>query len=318
MPIIGLDKERVMLNVVAAVIHDAQGRILLAQRPVHKHQGGLWEFAGGKMDDGESAAQALVRELQEELGITATTYRPLLTVEHHYADKSVRLQVFRVTAFDGEAHGAEGQPIVWVKPEELAHYDFPAANVPILKAAILPKCYYISPDPTEIGGDLCIWLEPRLRAGMWLCLRAKSLNKLDYLALAQQVAHIIEAKQAKLLLHSHADLLAQVPQAIGVHLPMTKLATWNEPIAGYVVASCHNAEELALAWQQGADFATLSPVQATASHPEQLGMGWQRFQEHVQQAKLPVYALGGMTTADIPQAQTRGAQGVAGIRALLG
>ena len=95
-----------MLNVVAAVIHNPQGQILIAQRPVHKHQGGLWEFAGGKIEDGETAAQALVRELQEELGIIATQYRPLLTVEHHYSDKSVRLQVFRVTAFDGDAHGS--------------------------------------------------------------------------------------------------------------------------------------------------------------------------------------------------------------------
>ena len=68
-----------MLNVVAAVIHNPHGQILIAQRPLHKHQGGLWEFSGGKIDDGETASQALVRELQEELGITATQYRPLLT-----------------------------------------------------------------------------------------------------------------------------------------------------------------------------------------------------------------------------------------------
>ncbi|HQV23803.1 MAG TPA: 8-oxo-dGTP diphosphatase MutT, partial [Agitococcus sp.] len=130
-----------MLNVVAAVIHNPQGQLLLAQRPLHKHQGGLWEFAGGKIDSGETAEQALVRELQEELGITATQYRPLLTVEHHYPDKSVRLNVFRVTAFEGQAHGAEGQPIVWVKPENLHDYQFPAANLPILKAALLPDIY---------------------------------------------------------------------------------------------------------------------------------------------------------------------------------
>ncbi len=307
-----------MLNVVAAVIHNPQGQILIAQRPLHKHQGGLWEFAGGKIDEGESAAQALVRELQEELGITATQYRPLLTVEHHYTDKSVRLQVFRVTAFDGEAHGAEGQPTAWVNPDELNNYPFPAANTPILKAAVLPDVYYITPEAHEIGGDLLAWLQTRLHAKMWLTLRAKSLSKADYLHLAQQVAVLCEQYQAKLFLHSHVDLLACVPSAIGVHLPFAALSSWkNTTVCGkYVAVSCHNTQELQQAWQAGADFATLSPVQSTLSHPQQLAIGWQHFAELVQIAKLPIYALGGMTSHDITQAQQLGAQGVAGIRGL--
>ena len=307
-----------MLNVVAAVIHNPQGQILIAQRPVHKHQGGLWEFAGGKIDDGETAAQALVRELQEELGIIATQYRPLLTVEHHYSDKSVRLQIFRVTAFDGEAHGAEGQPTLWVSPQDLKNYPFPAANIPILKAAILPDVYYISPEPHEVDGDLLAWLQARVQEGMWLVLRAKSLSKSEYLMLAQQVAALCQQRQASLLLHSHIDLLDSVQTAIGVHLPFalasitTKIDTKNK----YLVISTHNAEELEQAWQWGADFVTLSPVQQTLSHPEQAAMGWQNFATLVQQAKLPVYALGGMTQQDITQAHQSGAQGVAGIRGL--
>ncbi|MDO9177341.1 MAG: Nudix family hydrolase [Agitococcus sp.] len=307
-----------MLNVVAAVIHNPQDQILIAQRPVHKHQGGLWEFAGGKIDDGETAAQALVRELQEELGIIATQYRPLLTVEHHYSDKSVRLQIFRVTAFDGEAHGAEGQPTLWVSPQDLKNYPFPAANIPILKAAILPDVYYISPEPHEVDGDLLAWLQARVQEGMWLVLRAKSLSKSEYLMLAQQVAALCQQRQASLLLHSHIDLLDSVQTAIGVHLPFalasitTKIDTKNK----YLVISTHNAEELEQAWQWGADFVTLSPVQQTLSHPEQAAMGWQNFATLVQQAKLPVYALGGMTQQDITQAHQSGAQGVAGIRGL--
>ncbi|MDO8415739.1 MAG: Nudix family hydrolase [Agitococcus sp.] len=307
-----------MLNVVAAVIHNPQDQILIAQRPVHKHQGGLWEFAGGKIDDGETAAQALVRELQEELGIIATQYRPLLTVEHHYSDKSVRLQIFRVTAFDGKAHGAEGQPTLWVNLQDLKNYPFPAANTPIIKAAVLPDVYYITPEPHEVGGDLLVWLQVRVQAGMWLVLRAKSLSKSDYLTLAQQVAALCQQRQATLLLHGHIDLLDSVPTTIGVHLPFalasieTKIDTKNK----YLVISTHNGEELEQAWQWGADFVTLSPVQQTLSHPEQAAMGWQNFATLVQQAKLPVYALGGMTQQDITQAQQLGAQGVAGIRGL--
>lgn len=307
-----------MLSVVAAVIHNPQGQILIAQRPVHKHQGGLWEFAGGKIDDGETAAQALVRELQEELGITATQYRPLLTVEHHYPDKSVRLQIFRVTAFDGEAHGAEGQPTLWVNPQDLENYPFPAANVPIIKAAVLPDVYYITPEPHEVEGDLLVWLQARVQAGMWLVLRAKSLSKNEYLTLAQQVAALCQQRQAMLLLHHHVDLLDSVPTAIGVHLPFA-LASITAKIDSkdkYLVISTHNAEELEQAWQWGADFVTLSPVQQTLSHPDQVALGWSNFQTLVQQAKLPVYALGGMTQQDLTQAQQFGAQGVAGMRGL--
>ncbi len=307
-----------MLNVVAAVIHNPQGQILIAQRPLHKHQGGLWEFSGGKIDDGETAAQALVRELQEEIGITATQYRPLLTVEHHYSDKSVRLQIFRVTAFDGEAHGAEGQPILWVNPQDLKNYPFPAANIPILKASVLPDVYYITPELHEVGGDLLAWLQPRIQAGMWLVLRAKSLSKNDYLTLAQQVAALCQQRQASFLLHSRVDLLESVPTAIGVHIPFTLASalTKTHTKDKYLVISTHNAKELEQAWQWGADFVTLSPVQQTLSHPEQVAIGWQNFANLIQQAKLPVYALGGMTRQDITQAQQFGAQGVAGIRGL--
>ncbi len=307
-----------MLNVVAAVIHNTQGQILIAQRPLHKHQGGLWEFSGGKIDEGETAAQALVRELHEELGIIATQYQSLLTVEHHYTDKSVRLHIFRVTAFDGEAHGAEGQPTVWVSPQDLKNYPFPAANIPILKAAVLPDVYYITPEPHEVGGDVLAWLQPRIQAGMWLVLRAKSLSKSDYFGLAQQVATLCQQRQASLLLHHHVDLLDCVPAAIGVHVPfaLASVSTKIHTQHNYLVISTHNAEELEQAWQWGADFVTLSPVQQTVSHPEQAAMGWPNFQALMQQAKLPVYALGGMTHQDIVQAQQLGAQGVAGIRGL--
>lgn len=314
-----------MLNVVAAVIHNPQGQILIAQRPLHKHQGGLWEFAGGKVDLGETPAQALVRELQEELAITATQYRPLLTVEHHYSDTSVRLQVFRVTAFDGEAHGAEGQPTVWVWPHDLKNYAFPAANTPILKAAVLPEVYYITPEAHEVGGDLLAWLKPRLQSGMTLCLRAKNLTKEDYLTLAHAVAALCVQHQVQLVLHNHIDLLAHTPSAIGVHLPFKELLLQESVLVEgqvgklhkkYLAVSCHAKEELEMAWQLGADFATLSAVNNTLSHIGQVGMGWARFGHITQQAKLPVYALGGMTRADVPLAQQHGAQGVAGIRGL--
>lgn len=311
-----------MLNVVAAVIHNPQGQILIAKRPLHKHQGGLWEFAGGKVDAGETTEHAVVRELQEELGITATQYRPLLTVEHHYPDKSVRLNVFRVTAFEGEAHGAEGQAIKWVNPQDLHQYQFPAANIPILKAAVLPDVYYITPEPSEVGGNLLTWLQQHLPTQSFLCLRAKQLSQTAYLHLAQQVLSLCQQRQSQLIIHQYYQLLHKIPDAKGVHLSSQQLAHCHsrQQLAikpeQYVWVSAHHQQDLANAWQIGADAATLSPVYQTSSHPTQAAMGWQWFNDTVKTAKLPVYALGGMTKDDIKLAQQQGGQGVAGIRGL--
>jgi 8-oxo-dGTP diphosphatase len=103
-----------MLHVVAAVVRDSSNRILIAKRAPDVHMGGLWEFPGGKAENSETREQALVRELQEELGLTATSYRPLIRIPHHYPGKSVLLDVWEVTGWLGEPHGREGQPIRWV------------------------------------------------------------------------------------------------------------------------------------------------------------------------------------------------------------
>ena len=121
-----------VVRVVAAVIENPQGEILIAKRPDHLHQGGLWEFPGGKLEAQELPRAALARELVEELGISVNVAQPLLKTRHDYPDKSVELDVWTVPSFAGEAHGREGQKIVWVRREELARYDFPAANTPIL------------------------------------------------------------------------------------------------------------------------------------------------------------------------------------------
>ena len=100
-----------LVHVAVGVIEDAQGRILIARRPAHLHQGGLWEFPGGKVAEHEDVLTTLRRELHEEVGIDIKQTKPLITIEHDYGDKQVWLDVHRVTAFQGEAHGREGQPV---------------------------------------------------------------------------------------------------------------------------------------------------------------------------------------------------------------
>jgi 8-oxo-dGTP diphosphatase len=122
------------LHVAVAVVLDPRQRVLISRRAAAAHQGGLWEFPGGKVEPGESVSEALARELREELGIELGASRPLLLVPFDYGDKAVLLDVHLVTQFSGNARGLEGQPLAWVSPVELSQYRFPAANVAIVDA----------------------------------------------------------------------------------------------------------------------------------------------------------------------------------------
>ncbi len=122
------------IHVAVGVIVSPNGKILLSLRPQHAHLGGFWEFPGGKVEGGEAVTTALIRELQEELAITATEYEPLLEVKHDYSDRSVLLDVWLVTGFGGEPYGNEGQEVRWVDVAELTSFQFPAANLPIVDA----------------------------------------------------------------------------------------------------------------------------------------------------------------------------------------
>jgi len=124
--------------VVAAVIYsvDHSNQILISRRPDHLHQGGLWEFPGGKVETDELPEQALGRELREELGIQVTQAQPYLQVSHDYSDKQVLLDIWQVNGFSGQPRGMEGQDCRWVALSELlgsdSGYAFPAANQAIL------------------------------------------------------------------------------------------------------------------------------------------------------------------------------------------
>ena len=123
-----------LVHVAVGVILDADNRILIARRNNDAHQGGLWEFPGGKVEALETLQVAMARELREELGIGIGALSPLLEVRHDYGDKQVLLDVHVVRDFTGEAEGREGQPLRWVTVAELHQFEFPAANVPIVEA----------------------------------------------------------------------------------------------------------------------------------------------------------------------------------------
>ncbi|WOJ94943.1 8-oxo-dGTP diphosphatase MutT [Congregibacter variabilis] len=125
-----------VVHVAVAVIFNADQQILLTKRHASSHQGGLWEFPGGKLEAGERLGDALKRELQEELGIDVLSHHSLLRVEHDYGDKQVLLDVHSVTGFTGQPRAREGQPMRWVSVTELVDYDFPKANVAIVNVLL--------------------------------------------------------------------------------------------------------------------------------------------------------------------------------------
>ncbi len=307
------------VHVAAAVIRGADGRVLIAKRPLDKHQGGLWEFPGGKVEPGETVEVALARELLEELGIVVMHARPLIQVRHDYPDKHVLLDVWEVSAFSGEPHGAEGQPLAWVASEQLPDHAFPAANRPIIAAARLPDRYLITPDgvsPQQLLGGLACALDAGIRL---VQLRAPSLSVADYWRLAADALALC-AGRAQLMLKGPLDNAAEFPAA-GWHLTAEQLRRYagrgrSIPPGQWLAASCHDAEELAMATELGVDFVTLSPVLPTPTHPEASPLGWSRVAELLQGFNQPVFVLGGMTTAHLPAVHQAGAQGVAAIRAL--
>lgn len=307
-----------VVHVVAGVIVDEAQRVLLARRGAHRHQGGLWEFPGGKREPGETSLAALVRELDEEVGVQVERARPLIRVRHDYPDKAVLLEIWRVGAFRGTPHGREGQPVEWVTADELPQRAFPAANVPIVAAARLPPVYFITPAPEDTPA---FWerfegmLDGGVRLVQW---RAPALAERDYVHLARRAAALCRAAGARMLLNAPPALAAAL-DADGVHLTSAHLRALRARPFGserWVAASCHDLDEIRHAQRIGVDFVVAGPVRATASHPGAAPLGWSRFAALAEAAAMPVYALGGMTPAQLGAAFEHGAQGIAAISAL--
>lgn len=296
-----------MIEVAAGILTDERGRVLLMQRLPGKHLAGLWEFPGGKVEHDETVAQALVRELDEELGVEVLESAPLISIPWHYPEKSVRLHALKVTGWNGTPRAREGHPLRWVELREVDAAEMPAADAPILTALRLPPHCVISETVQAShfrSGDV-----------LWQLRMPKAAR--DEIRRVVLHALTIEPRlRGSLLVNQDIDLAREL--GIGVHLKAAQLGELRArplPQTCWVGASCHDAEELGLAAKLGADFATLSPVCATASHPDATPLGWECFARLVADARLPVYALGGVGPDDLERARAAGAQGVAGIRA---
>lgn len=125
------------IHIVAAIIFNQdKSQVFITKRPDDKHKGGFWEFPGGKVELDETIEQAMVRELEEEVGITTTEQQLFEHLEFDYPDKSLKFDFILVTQFEGQPYGKEGQQGEWVAVSKLDDYSFPEANVPILERVI--------------------------------------------------------------------------------------------------------------------------------------------------------------------------------------
>lgn len=308
------------IHVAVGVIFNPKGQVLIAKRPDHVHQGGLWEFPGGKLEPTEDISRALHRELEEELGITVISATPLIRINHTYENRRVLLDVWKIVRFQGQARGLEKQPIRWVWPEQLDQYSFPQANNPIITALRLPEFYPILDD--ECGDRIRMQenVEGMLKSGIKMIrLRAKKLDDLQYRRFALDICRICSERQVNVLLNSIPDLVYET-NAAGLHLTSRELMEiTRRPLDPnyWVAASCHNLQELKQAEAVGVDFVVLSPVLPTPSHQDIRPIGWDGFESMVLLTNLPVYALGGMAIGRLKQAKSRGAQGISAIRAFI-
>jgi 8-oxo-dGTP diphosphatase len=304
-----------VVEVAAAVLERPDGSFLMARRPEGKAYAGWWEFPGGKLEAGESARQALARELREELGVEVTEAWPWLNRAFVYPHAHVMLRFFRVTGWRGEPHPHEGQALAWTRADRgMGSPDVAPilpANGPILRGLSLPLEYAIS-DLERLGeAAFLAALDARLEQGLGLVqLREKHLAGADWRRLAGAVAARCRDRGARLMLNADAALASEL--GVGVHLSAAQLmAATFRPDLEWVAASCHDPRELARAAELDLDFVVLSPVLPTTSHPGAETLGWERFVECLRDYPLPVYALGGLALDDLATARRHGAHGVA-------
>jgi 8-oxo-dGTP diphosphatase len=303
------------IAVAAAVLQQPDGRFLLAQRPAGKAYAGYWEFPGGKVEDGETPAAALCRELHEELGIDVTAAYPWHIREFDYPHLAVRLHFFRVRAWRGTLQNREAQAFTWQRIEAIDVAPLLPANGPILKALGIPETYGITGFMPAEYLQALDRIEGALQQGLRLIqLRGKDWPAELFARYAAEVVARAHASGARVLINADIEL-AQRSGADGVHLTARQLRDLSQrPDFALVGASCHNAEELRRAEQLGADFAVLGPVLATPTHPDAVLLGWAGLQQLALETRIPVFALGGLQAGDREQALVSGAHGLAMVR----
>jgi 8-oxo-dGTP diphosphatase len=300
------------LTVVSAAVIERGGKVLLAQRPQGKVYAGYWEFPGGKLEPDETPRDALVRELREELGLRVRDASPWLVQRYVYPHAHVELHFFRVRAFDGEPVGHDGQAFAWQDPFAIDVAPLLPANTRVLAALRLPSIYGIT-CASDVGEDRFVArMEHAFARGLRLVqVREKPWEGERVRAFVARALPLARRAGARVLVNADEEL-ARTSGADGVYWTSAQLAAaTSRPNDLLVGASCHTGAEVMHASDLDLDFVVLGPVFPTPSHVDASPLGWNGFARALDGTRVPVFALGGLTYADVGTAIANGAHGVA-------
>ena len=304
---------------VGVIVSPDKKQVLISKRTARQHLAGLWEFPGGKVEKDEGVATALNRELNEELGILVTKAKQLTTVSYDYPEKEVLLDVWKIDEWYGEPEAKENQGLAWVEIDKLSLYDFPEANKHIIQTLSLNSVYLISQQSYKNLNDFIATVEQYFLSGLkQFQLRLDSKQEPEYSELVNKLSESAKRNNAKLILNG---FLADIERfnISGVHLKSKELFQFNKrPVSQeYLLgASCHNENELMQAEKLNVNYAFVSPVCRTSSHPEKEALGWENFKKLSEKVKFPVYALGGLNLDSLETAKSYNAYGIAMISAI--
>ena len=290
---------------IALLLH--QNKVLVGWRNAEQHQGNKHEFPGGKVEANETPLEACRREVFEEVGVGLNDWHTFDVICHEYDDVVVNLHLFHAIVPEALLNEIQ-QPWTWYSRAELLSLNFPKANFSILQRLYWPNQIKISEHLNDLEQ-----LKPQQLLYWRVEHTAADLEDLEQLS-EQQAGHLIVNVQAwqKLTLPMQKNVAA-------IHLKQHQLMALKHgelPVGFRFIAACHDVVAMKHAQNIGCDAIILSPVLATATHPDVEPLGWQRFQEYAQQVDIPVFALGGMNVELLQQAQSHHAYGIAGIRYL--
>jgi len=304
-----------VVHVAVGVIKNQDNEVLISKRADHVHQGGLWEFPGGKIEAGEKVVDALTRELKEELGITCEKIQPLSQIEFDYGDKKVCLHTRIVNEFTGSASGCEGQEFQWVNLKSLDDYSFPEANITILRQIQLPEFIQITGQYSTIDELLSRSEQCFQKKISMLHFRAHHLSDTEYVSHAKALKSLCADYDVVLIINRDYKVFEEVG-ADGLHLTRYEALKYtNRPVGRdkYLSVSCHSEHEIKIARNLKADYCFISPVKNAISHDAGEAIGFEAFKSFCHKQSFPLYALGGMTSEDIKHVRSLGGAGVAGI-----
>lgn len=294
-----------VIKVAIGLIYQS-GKLLVGWRDENLHQGGCYEFPGGKVEPNEKPEDAVIRELEEETGLKTKIIRLFKEEYFEYPDRKIYLYFYickSISIVDENVF----KKWQFVELNELPNLSFPAANTPIIQRLSWGKYLSICTNEDNLPAadvELC-YIKFKTDVNEVLKAKLQQLIKLN----KKVVLNIAQYENLDSVLKSH--IFAVHLNSAQLHKPKILDRITNDK---NIIAACHNEHDVQQANQIGCDAILLSPVHATPTHPDQDGIGWDRFKQLAQIAQMPVYALGGVMRSNLNIATANGAYGVAGIR----